>query len=229
MGNRLYTVYIYVNKINKKRYIGMTKQLPKYRWANGKGYKNNDYFINAIQKYGWENFEHNIIAENLSFEKACELEKELIKEYKSNQREFGYNIEGGGNAKKEIPESTRNKMRGENNPNYNPHTDPKKRLQNKLYYERKKLGITRGNNVPHTEEHKKKISDSLKGRNMGSLNHNAVKVRCINTGKIFGSKAEAARYYNIKSSANISDVCNGRSRYAGKDNNGTPLIWEYVK
>lgn len=224
----MYTVYMHINKINNKKYIGITKRKPELRWENGKGYKNNEFFSNAILKYGWDGFEHRIIYENLTFEEACELEKDLIKKHKSNQRKFGYNIEGGGSNQKEISESTRKKMIGENNPNYNPHTNPKNRAKNKLYHERLKKGLTRGIHLPHTEQHKKKISESLKGRNMGSDNHNAVKVRCVTTGEVFGSRAEAAKYYNIKSSSNISDVCNGRSKYAGKDEKGNILVWEYA-
>lgn len=219
---------MHINKINNKKYIGITKRKPELRWENGKGYKNNEFFSNAILKYGWDGFEHRIIYENLTFEEACELEKDLIKKHKSNQRKFGYNIEGGGSNQKEISESTRKKMIGENNPNYNPHTNPKNRAKNKLYHERLKKGLTRGIRLPHTEQHKKKISESLKGRNMGSDNHNAVKVRCVTTGEVFGSRAEAAKHYNIKSSSNISDVCNGRSKYAGKDEKGNILVWEYA-
>lgn len=224
----MYSVYIHTNKTNGKRYIGITGRNPKLRWSNGKGYRHNQYFNNAIMKYGWDGFEHEVVYENVCFDIACELEKELIKKYKSNQREYGYNIEGGGSKRKEISESTRDKMRGENNPNYNPNTDPKKREKRRRYYERLKLGITRGNNVPHTELHKKRISDSLKGRNMGGENHNAVKVRCITTGIVFDSISDAARFYNIKNSSNITAVCIGNYKYAGKDEDGNPLIWEYI-
>lgn len=55
---------------------------------------------NAIQKYGWENIEHIILKENLSFEDATDLEKVLIKKYKTNCRRYGnnygYNMTDGG-------------------------------------------------------------------------------------------------------------------------------------
>ena len=48
-----YTVYIHNNKINHKKYIGITKQKPEYRWGyNGCNYKESPHFWNAIQKYG---------------------------------------------------------------------------------------------------------------------------------------------------------------------------------
>ena len=78
---------MHINKINNKKYIGITGRNPKLRWGvNGNGYKGNKYFYNAIQKYGWENFEHKILFENLSLEEACDKEKYLIELYKSNKQ-----------------------------------------------------------------------------------------------------------------------------------------------
>lgn len=53
-------------------------------------------FYRAIQKYGWNNFEHEVIAENLTKDEACEMEKALIKKLKSNDYHFGYNLSAGG-------------------------------------------------------------------------------------------------------------------------------------
>lgn len=102
-----YTVYKHINKINNKVYIGITCQIPRKRWRNGKGYIHCVRFYNAIQKYGWGNFEHEIVLCNLTKEQAEMFEVEMIKYYKTTDRKFGYNIENGGSLRKEISEETR--------------------------------------------------------------------------------------------------------------------------
>ena len=72
-----YIVYMHTTP-NNKVYIGITCQNPKKRWAYGYGYKKNKYFFSAIQKYGWNNIKHIIIAENLSKEYACEMGLSLL-------------------------------------------------------------------------------------------------------------------------------------------------------
>ena len=90
-----YILYEHINKINNKKYIGITSQEnPKRRWQNGKGYVNQPKFYRAIQKYGWDNFEHNIIAVQLSKDMASFLEKFYIKYY--NTITNGYNSDEGG-------------------------------------------------------------------------------------------------------------------------------------
>ena len=71
-------VYMHKNKLNGKIYIGITKNI-YHRWrGSGLGYRNNEHFYRAIMKYGWSNFEHTVLFENLSREEACLKEKELI-------------------------------------------------------------------------------------------------------------------------------------------------------
>ena len=87
-----YKVYAHINQINNKAYIGITKQPVKHRWGlEGQGYKAQPKFYNAITKYGWDNFTHIIIEDNILDEDvARELETYYIAEYNSIQN--GYNI-----------------------------------------------------------------------------------------------------------------------------------------
>lgn len=108
----MYTVYMHINKINKKKYIGITGQKPEDRWKNGTGYKIGSHFRNAIEKYGWENFDHIIIYDNLTKEQACEIEIKLIKQYNTANRLYGYNNSTGGeiNFTFKHSEETKRKM-----------------------------------------------------------------------------------------------------------------------
>jgi hypothetical protein len=100
---KTYLIYKHTNKINGKCYIGQTCQEPEKRWGkNGNGYKNkHKKFWRAIQKYGWDNFIHEIIYSDLTAEEANKLERQLIEEYNSIKN--GYNIsEGGSNNPKHL-------------------------------------------------------------------------------------------------------------------------------
>jgi len=153
MGEREYYVYKHTNKKNNKVYIGITCQDPKKRWLYGKGYQGNDYFNKSIIKYGWDNFEHEILHEHLTKEEAEQKEIELIKKYKSNQREFGYNMDNGGRVHR-FTEETKQKL--------------SKSHKGKPSW-CKGLHINVGENNSffgkhHTEETKQKISNANKGR-----------------------------------------------------------------
>lgn len=111
MTEREYCVYKHTSPTNKV-YIGITCQEPEKRWRNGKGYADNDYFYKSIQKYGWENFKHEILAKNLTQEEAYKLEIEIIKKYDSTNREKGYNAhKGGEGSHPDIPCSIATRMK----------------------------------------------------------------------------------------------------------------------
>lgn len=87
-----------------KCYVGITsKSLEQRCGKNGCRYSDSPYFWKAIQKYGWVNFKHEILYENLSEDEAKELEKHSILMYNSNCREYGYNLTGGGDGTLGIP------------------------------------------------------------------------------------------------------------------------------
>lgn len=93
-----YKIYIHKNKINNKIYVGQTKQSLNHRWNNGNGYINCPYFYKAIQKYGWENFEHILLESYLTKDEANVKEQYYIKYYNSSNPDFGYNISAGGSG-----------------------------------------------------------------------------------------------------------------------------------
>lgn len=93
-----YVVYCHTLKNDGRKYIGITAQNPRKRWKYGAGYTS--YFKNAIQKYGWDSFEHTILFENLTEDEAIQKEIELIKELDLTDRSKGFNICDGGQGTK---------------------------------------------------------------------------------------------------------------------------------
>lgn len=109
MNERIFCVYMHKNKINGKVYIGATSQKPEVRWAKGLGYKDNKKFYGDILKYGWDNFEHTIIIDNLNQEQSQVLERYYISKYKDNC----YNKQIGGEQrtlKPKVIKSTRKQI-----------------------------------------------------------------------------------------------------------------------
>lgn len=105
----VYTVYMHVNKTNQKKYIGYTSKSLNIRWGkNGNRYykESQTYFFNAIKKYGWDNFEHIILAEVETLNEARALEKQYIKTYHTciyDPECWGYNMTFGGEGTFKYP------------------------------------------------------------------------------------------------------------------------------
>lgn len=108
----MFTVYMHIFP-NNKVYIGITSnKYVKKRWRKGNGYRTQRLMCRAIQKYGWDNIEHIIVAENLTKDEACKMEIDLIAEYRSNDSRYGYNIYAGGDCGRlGIPLSDKEKAR----------------------------------------------------------------------------------------------------------------------
>lgn len=94
MQEKTHCVYMHINKVNGKKYIGQAKGNPKNRW--NKGYKNCTVFYNAIQKYGWNNFEHIVLVNGLTIDEANLCEQIFIALYDTTNRKLGYNLQSGG-------------------------------------------------------------------------------------------------------------------------------------
>jgi group I intron endonuclease len=96
-------IYSITNNVNNKKYIGQTIRSFRDRIREyEKGY-GNIYINNAFKKYGWNNFEFKIIDTAKDLDELNEKEIYYIKQFNSNNKEFGYNIELGG--KNAIPDT----------------------------------------------------------------------------------------------------------------------------
>lgn len=91
--NKFY-VYAHINRINGKIYIGKTN-CPSRRWMAA-NYTGCTFFYHAIQKYGWNNFDHVILAQCSTEEDAFKFEEQYISYYNTTNSKIGYNITSGG-------------------------------------------------------------------------------------------------------------------------------------
>lgn len=241
---RDHKIYKYTNKVNGKVYIGRTCQsLSRRACGTGSGYKHCTYFYNAIKKYGWENFEGEIIEDNLTDDEALERETFWIKEYMSTDPNIGYNIVetnyrnykeetrqkiSGSLIGKEISEETREKLR-------------QSHLGKKLSKEAcEKMGASRrGKPRPPeviekmrqanlgrklSEEHRRKLSEAKKGKYIGEKNPNwgkkmseetKEKLRQANIGRVPSPEVRKA----------ISERLTGKSTW----NKGKKMSKEYCE
>jgi len=96
----LYTVYLLMNTVTQKKYVGITRTSLNRRWtshkSSAKNTKHNHKLPNAIRKYGVDVWNMIPLEEGLTLHQATEREKVLISEmdtYKS-----GYNSSIGGES-----------------------------------------------------------------------------------------------------------------------------------
>lgn len=233
----MYYIYSHINKTNGKRYIGITNDIEN-RWRNnGIAYKpyggkvTERPFWNAICKYGFDGFEHEIIKTVDSFEQACEGEKEYIAFFDTRNRRKGYNLAIGGNGGRIYIEHPKG-MKGKH------HGEEKKKQQSELMKELQDSGkMAWKNGHPkgmlgkhHSVEHNTHISEVMTGRvfsketkiKMGNASRGRkhteetkAKLSAYNTGKHIGINNMQAKRAGYILNGNIEEF--GCVEYLLKD------------
>jgi len=208
VNDKVYIVYQHINKINQKSYIGITCTEPIKRWgSHGERYKECPLFWRAIQKYGWENFEHKILESGLTREEACEAERKYIAAFHTTDRQLGYNISTGGSF-----------------------TEPSLMEQNWNDPEYRDFMTQRFRDTWKDPEKRRRRSEAAKKRwanpefkeyAMSQVREKCKKaVRCIETGEVFDMMATAAEKYSIHR-GDLSNACKKGYRAGG-------YHWEYA-
>lgn len=210
-----YCVYKHTTPSGKV-YIGITGKDAKARWLNGRGYRRNEHFWNAIKKYGWENIKHEILVDGLTKEDACKAEQMYISIFGSHDPRKGYNLTTGGETgAKHTYESRKKLSASKMGKRYNigvPFTEERKA---KLRGPRPNISGEKnpryGKKVPEEELERRQAHRVYK---YGSENPSARPILQLDDGgnivKRWGSIVEAAQVY-CKTS--IKDCLRGKYRH----------------
>ena len=240
---KTWCVYMHRSPSNKA-YIGITSKKPEKRWDNGNGYKKQSYFWRAICKYGWDNIEHIIFMDNLSKSEACHIEQLLIQLFDTQNSDFGYNYQPGGetgNYGCKMSDETRKKV------------SESKKGRKATAEERLKLSIAQkerwtederrqrskkysGNGNPMHGVHRygednpmycKKHSDEAKNKmsktKLESPNESRIPVVCVETGVIYSSTYDVERQTGI-CQQNVAACC----RHEKHRKTAGGYRWEYI-
>jgi len=216
--NRNHYVYMHIAP-NGKKYIGITCQRLERRWRKGWGYRSM-HFARAIKKYGWENFQHIVVASGLSLDEAKKEEQRLIALNKSNDVRFGYNVSAGGDSGRPFgyhhSEETKIKIsKSQKGKKMSP--EAIERMLPTMF----KKGQTAWNKgVPMTPEKYEKCKATMFQKGREATNKRVVK--CVETDTIYNSLKEAYEKTKILQSS----IC---SALKGKQNRAGGYHWEYVE
>lgn len=196
MAIKQFCIYVHRNKLNGKLYIGITSQVPERRWNSGRGYNENPHFRSAIEKYGWDGFDHIVIADGLSEEQAKKAEKFYISMFNTNNNKNGYNMTTGGDGTNGYypSEETRHKL-----------SELRRRENLSDETRRKRSESLRNRRL--SDEHKAKIgAGNSKAIIMMSLSGEFIKK--------FNSASEAENETGVNHT-HISQCCNGKRNTSG--------------
>ena len=231
-------MYLHINKINGKIYVGITCQNLHDRWRDGLGYRKCIAFWRAIEKYGWDNFDHEVFSSSLTKEEAENMEVLLIQKLQTQNKDYGYNIMGGGSSSV-LTDETKRKISESHMGILNPMFGSVKSEEEKEHLRQMMIGENNPRyGVVLTKETRKKISESLKGRHLSQEHKDKIskslkgvfkgrarpegggraprKILCVETGEEYGSVADAARAKGVPVSnkSNISGAAKkGKTAY----------------
>lgn len=210
--NKTFFVYMHCLKKDGRVYIGQScsSSLRERSGSNGCRYKGCTKFYNAIQRYGWDAFDHIVLADNLTLEEANQLEASYITQYDSINN--GFNIyEGGRNHLCTVEQRYQmsERMKGEKNPNYGkPRSEETKRKIGKAN------AISQIGNK-HSEATKEKMRKS---------HQKDIPIICVETGRIYSCPSEASwDVHQTRNAGHITEVCKGKRKTA------FGYHWEYLE
>lgn len=246
-------IYCIENTATGQKYIGQSVDIKRrfvaHRCALNNETHPNSHLQRSWNKYGPDMFNFYIICECEDID-LDEQEIYYITYFDTLNENFGFNMQGGGQATHTITEEVKKKI-GDANRGHK-HTDESKQKMSVSRMGHPYYGGGQPNGFKHTEDAKQKlrdynlgktlsgetrskISDGLKGivrsnetKALISQNHaNKHKVYCPQLNEYFDSIAEAKAKYGV---SNINKCLSGERKSAGKHpDTGEKLTWEEVE
>lgn len=232
-------IYITTNRVNGKRYIGKrkchSKKLDDEYLGSG------TILLQAVKKYGKNNFYKEIICECCDYDDLNNKEKYYIDLYDAvNSNDF-YNMIPGGlggtvlgrfaitdgvkvkyvRDDEAVPYLSNGWVKGKPTQSLETREKRAKSIRGikRSDETREKMRLSALGKKP-SDEARKRMSDAK----IGKISSNAKKVVCIETGEIFDSMRKAASKYGVAGSA--SNICNCLK---GKQETAFNLHWKYLQ
>lgn len=213
-----YCVYKHASPSGKV-YIGITGSRVARRWNSGNGYRQNKYFTSAIAKYGWDSFTHEVLESGLSADDARRREVELIAEYRSADRRFGYNQTTGGTLELRTDESKARmsevKRKQMLDPEIRERVVASQEYRDKSFFKDEAYRAFRSECMKsqwQRPEFRRRMCEAHTGVQL--VTSKAFAVVCVETGKAYATSAQAARETGATAS-NIRTCCK-KEHYTAK-------------
>lgn len=89
-------LYIHVRRATRQCYIGITEQRVLDRWTKGNNYRQQRRFGSALRKYGWDAFDHHVLAFGDSRAALERVEIRAIRCAGGHRSRYTYNLSPGG-------------------------------------------------------------------------------------------------------------------------------------
>lgn len=221
-------IYKFVCKDNEKIYIGKTRNELSIRIAshkrsftNIKDRNYNVHFYRALRKYGWDNFDIEIV-ETIEDNSIIELDKKLYEleiQYIASNNSYlcGYNSDKGGIGCCGMKHSddTKRKISVSN--------------MGKTMSQESKLKMKETALLRMTEDRLERLRN-LSEQN--AINNQKSVEACTKEGiavRRFNSAKEGSLFYDVKYQSSVTKCCKNKIKYSGNFPDKSKIYWKYEK